>query len=190
MIFELNPLKWGKAAPKPIDVHRPDFALAVDEYSKLHIQPDIKIPGLNAPYRASNITLAVQEKPMANEFVSFLETVGKDFMKGLNWFLTYAVPVESLVKLLFPAATKDVTAIQNAAQFIQTAVMQVEQKYAALGTQNGTGAQKLAEVLSLTQAVVTQQLAAAGIAATPAYITSLINAVVAILNVNPAPAAS
>ena len=37
-------------------------------------------------------------------FVSVLETIGKGFAKGLKWAVEYAVPVERLVGLLFPAA--------------------------------------------------------------------------------------
>ncbi len=66
--------------------------------------------------------------------------------------------------------------------------MLVEQKYAAAGAQNGTGAQKLAEVLELTTQSVTSLLAKAGINANSAYISSLVSAVVAILNVQNMPA--
>jgi len=37
-------------------------------------------------------------------FVSVMETIGKGFAKGLKWAVEYAVPVERLVGLLFPAA--------------------------------------------------------------------------------------
>ena len=74
---------------------------------------------------------------------------------------------------------------------MQTAVVLVEQKYAAAGVQNGTGAQKLAEVLLLAGPVVTQLLTQAGIAVSESYLQNLVSAVVAILNVQamPAPAA-
>ena len=61
----------------------------------------------------------------------------------------------------------------------------VEQKFAASGAQSGTGPQKLAEVLTLAESAVTSLLASAGITAGTNYITSLVNAVVAILNVQP-----
>ena len=57
--------------------------------------------------------------------------------------------------LLFPAAAPSVTGVADATSLIQTAVLLVEQKYAAAGVQSGTGAQKLAEVLLLTQQAVT-----------------------------------
>jgi len=128
------------------------------------------------------------------DFVSFigvLEAIGKGFMKGLAWAVTYAVPVEKLVALLFPAAAPAVLALSSATSLIQNAVLLVEQKYAASGVQSGTGSQKLAEVLLLTQPAVTSLLQEAGITVDAAYLQSLVSAVVAILNVQVmAPAAS
>jgi hypothetical protein len=121
-------------------------------------------------------------------FLGVLEAIGKDFAKGLKFALTYAVPVESLVALLFPASAPVMSAAEDATTLIQNSVLVVEQKFAAAGAQSGTGPQKLAEVLTLAQGAVTTLLAAAGIAASPEYITSLVNAVVAILNAQPAPA--
>ncbi len=119
-------------------------------------------------------------------FIGVLETLGKDFAKGLKFALEYAVPVEKLVGLLFPAAGPAVAVVADVTTLIQSAVLIVEQKYAAAGTQSGTGPQKLAEVLALTESAVTSLLAQAGITANAGYITSLVNAVVAILNVQPA----
>jgi hypothetical protein len=82
-------------------------------------------------------------------FIGLLETIGKGFEKGLKWAVTYAVPVEKLVALLFPAAAPAVTELADATTLIQSAVLLVEQKYAAAGVQQGTGAQKLAEVMGL-----------------------------------------
>jgi hypothetical protein len=69
---------------------------------------------------------------------------------------------------------------------IQTAVLLVEQKYAASGVQSGTGAQKLAEVMLLTEQSVTALLAKAGVTTDTSYIASVVSAVVAILNVQSA----
>jgi hypothetical protein len=116
-------------------------------------------------------------------FVSVLETIGKGFAKGLKWAAEYAVPVEKLVGLLFPAAAPVANGVADATSLIQTAVMLVEQKYAASGVQNGTGAQKLSEVMLLTEQAVTALLAKAGITADSAYIANIVSAVVGILNV-------
>ena len=121
-------------------------------------------------------------------FVGVLQAVGKDFANGLKWAVTYGVPVERLVALLFPAAAPVATELADATTLIQNAVLLVEQKFAASGVQNGTGAQKLTEVLTLSASAVVALLAKAGITATEAYVTRLINAVVAILNVQAMPA--
>ena len=119
-------------------------------------------------------------------FIGVLEAIGKGFAKGLQWAMSYAVPVEKLVGLLFPAVAPATTAIVDATELIQNAVLLVEQKYAAAGVQSGTGAQKLAEVTLLAEPVVASLLTAAGIAASTGYIQSLISAVVAVLNAQPA----
>ena len=116
-------------------------------------------------------------------FVGVLEAVGKDFAKGLKWAVQYAVPVEKLVALLFPTAASVANEVADATSLIQTAVLLVEQKYAASGVESGTGAQKLAEVMLLTEQAVTALLAKAGITADGSYISNVVSAVVAILNV-------
>jgi hypothetical protein len=121
-------------------------------------------------------------------FIGVLESVGKGFEKGLKWALTYAVPVEKLVGLLFPEALPAVTAAVDATTLIQNAVLLVEQKFAASGTQSGTGAQKLAEVVLLTQGAVTSLLEKAGVTVSASYLENLVTAVVSILNVQQMPA--
>lgn len=115
-------------------------------------------------------------------FSSLLKTVGKDFEKGLKWAVEYAVPVEKLVAILFPAAAPVVAGIADATSLIQTAVLLVEQKYAASGVQSGTGPQKLSEVMLLTEQSVAGLLSKAGVTADSAYIQSIVTAVVGILN--------
>jgi hypothetical protein len=119
-----------------------------------------------------------------------LEKIGKDFEKGLKWALEYAVPVERLAALLFPAESGAINEVADATSLIQNAVLLVEQKYAASGVQSGTGAQKLSEVLLLTEQAVTGLLSKAGITVSSSYLQSLVSAVVAILNVQLAPSTS
>jgi len=119
-------------------------------------------------------------------FIGVLEAVGKGFEKGLKWALTYAVPVEKLIALLFPAAAPIANEVIDATTLIQNAVLLVEQKYAASGMQSGTGADKLGEVMLLTEQSVTALLAKAGVQADSGYIASIVSAVVAILNVQQA----
>jgi hypothetical protein len=122
-------------------------------------------------------------------FIGVLEAIGKGFEKGLLWAVTYAVPVEKLAGLLFPAASPELTVLADATGLIQNAVMEVEQKYAAAGVQSGTGTQKLATVMALVGPTVTSLLTKAGASgASTSYVQSLVSAVVAILNVQAMPA--
>jgi hypothetical protein len=121
-------------------------------------------------------------------FTGVLSAIGKDFEKGLAWAVKYAVPVEKLVALVFPAAAPAATVLADATTLIQNAVLEVEQKYAAAGAQSGTGTQKLAEVMTLAGAAVTSLLTQAGVESSTAYVQSLVSAVVAILNVQAMPA--
>lgn len=126
-----------------------------------------------------------------NKFVSVMEAIGKGFEKGLMWAVQYAVPVEKLVALIFPAAAPEALAFAGATQLIQNAVLSIEQKYAASGKQTGSGAQKSAEVLTLAGPTVLQLLQQAGVKdADTSYVQNIIDAVVAILNVQQAPAAA
>jgi hypothetical protein len=120
-------------------------------------------------------------------FTGVLEAIGKGFEKGLAWAVEYAIPVEKLVALIFPAAAPEATTLADATTLIQNAVLEVEQKYAAANVQSGTGSQKLAEVMTLVGSAVTSLLKQAGIAADATYVQSLISAVVAILNVQSMP---
>lgn len=120
-------------------------------------------------------------------FLGVLTAVGKDFAKGLKYATQYAVPVEKLVGLLFPASAPAMGAAADATTLIQNAVLLVEQKYAASGVQSGTGEQKLVEVMLLAGDAVATLLAKAGIEATADYVQALVSAVVAILNTQPMP---
>ena len=121
-------------------------------------------------------------------FTGILTAIGKDFEKGLTWAVKYAVPVEKLVALIFPAAAPAATTLADATTLIQNAVLEVEQKYAASGIQSGTGTQKLAEVMTLAGSAVTTLLTQANVESSTAYVQGLISAVVAILNVQAMPA--
>jgi hypothetical protein len=123
-------------------------------------------------------------------FTAVLTAIGKDFEKGLAWAVQYAVPVEKLVALIFPAAAPAAATLASATTLIQNAVLAVEQKFAASGIQDGTGTQKLAEVVTLAGSAVTTLLTQAGVEASAAYVQSLVSAVVAILNVQPMPASA
>jgi hypothetical protein len=112
-------------------------------------------------------------------FKSFLTKVGEDFTKALPWLEKGA----SLVAVFDPALGPLFTTTVNI-------VGTVEQKYAALGKQSGSGVAKLADALQIGEPVIAQGLKLAEKSSTTADVTNYINSVVAVLNAAPAPAAA
>jgi hypothetical protein len=127
------------------------------------------------------MSLATEEK----KFVSVMELVGKDALKVLGVVKEYLPEAAALASVLFPQDVAAITGVVNSIELVQNAVVLVEQKMAAAGTPTGTGVQKLAEVTALVGPVVTQLLTAEKIPCDAAFLTKMINAVVAILNVKP-----
>jgi hypothetical protein len=123
---------------------------------------------------------------MAKKFVTFLEAIGHDFKVGLQKldpFMRKAVAIAQ-------AAEPEIAALDPAIGVIFTTVVStistIEQKFAAMGAQSGTGAQKLAEATTILQPLVTQAFTAAGKAADAATVQNYISAVVNFLNAIPA----
>jgi hypothetical protein len=121
------------------------------------------------------------------KLVSVLELVGKDADKTLVAASKYLPEAAAVAELLFPAEAPAIAAgtsvAINVAGLIQTAVAEVEQKASALPS-GLTGAQKSADVLAIVSQVVIADLAQLGIKnADTSYVQSLINAVVALLNI-------
>lgn len=126
---------------------------------------------------------------MTSKFISIMEKIGHDIKVAWADVVKYLPAVIDLAKLIFPQAAAELTGVQNSVSLIQQAVATVEQKFAATGNATGTGAQKLAQVISIVGPTVTQLLAAEGLNYNQTQITNIINAVVAVLNVQEAPAA-
>lgn len=120
---------------------------------------------------------------MTSKFVSIMEQIGKDALKALAEIVKYLPAAAGLAAEIFPAESAAIAGVVNSVDLIQNAVVTVEQKMAAGNVSNGTGTQKLADVLTIVTPTVTQLLTAEGIKADTAYIQNLVNAVVAILNV-------
>ena len=116
---------------------------------------------------------------MANKFVSFLEAAGKDFAKGLNFILPVASAAASVVAVGNPA----LGAIINTS--IAT-VLNVEQKFAAMGKQTGTGGQKAAEALTILYPAFEQIFGQYGVQIDQGNVEKYIDAIVAALNAFPA----
>lgn len=159
MNIELNPLKWG---------HKDDSLS--------------KIAALSIPEQPA----APAGVSMANEFVSIMDKIGADIKIVWDDVVKYLPTAVSLAALIFPASAVADAGAVTALDLIQQAVATVEQKFAAQGSPTGTGAQKLAQVLAIVTPSVTSLLAQFKITANQAYITQIVNAVVAILNVQAA----
>lgn len=119
-------------------------------------------------------------------FITLLETIGHDFKIGLEKidpFVKEAVTVAQ-------AAEAPISALDPAigALFATTVatVSTIEQKFAAMGQQAGTGVQKLAQATTILSPVVTQVFTAAGKVADLATVQKYISAVVDFLNAIPA----
>ena len=110
-------------------------------------------------------------------FKSVLQKIGEDFEKVLPW-----LEKGGQVLAVFDPS---LGALFNTTVNI---VGTVEQKYAALGQQSGTGTAKLADALQIGLPVIAQGLKLAGKSSTTADVTNYVNAVVAVLNAAPAPA--
>jgi len=118
---------------------------------------------------------------MANKFVSFLEAVGRDFKKGLSVALPFIetageAAVATFLPSLGPIFNQTVSAVVTA-----------EQAAAAIGKQTGTGVQKAAAVIGLVGPLIEQALIDAGKPSDATAVQNYVNAIVAILNVAPAP---
>ena len=115
-------------------------------------------------------------------FKSWLQKVGEDFKKGLDFALPWAEGAGSVAVQLF--------APQFGPMFNQTvtAVATAEQNAAAIGKQQGSGAQKLSAVVGIAGGLIKQGLEDAGRSNDDAAVQNYINSVVQILNAAPAPA--
>lgn len=125
---------------------------------------------------------------MTSKFITVMEKIGQDIKAVWSDVEKYLPTVASLAGLLFPAQAATTAAVVNSLQLIQQAVATVEQKFAAMGTATGSGPQKLAQVLAMVGPTVTQLLTSEGLNYNQAQVTNIINAVVAVLNVQSAPA--
>ena len=93
---------------------------------------------------------------MTSKFVSVMEQIGKDALKALSVVETYLPGAAALAALIFPAQSAAITGVVNSVDLVQKAVVTVEQKMAAAGQASGTGAQKLADVVTVVTPTVTQ----------------------------------
>ena len=118
--------------------------------------------------------------------LSFMKKVAEETTKVLSAVETYLPSAESLAVILFPTFAAEITGgatvFTGVADLIQKTIASVEQKATAIPA-GLTGVQKAAEVLDIVSKTVISDLAQYKITADTAYVQTLINAVVAILNV-------
>jgi hypothetical protein len=113
-------------------------------------------------------------------FKSFLQKVGEDFKKGLDFVLPWAATAgEAAVSIFAPALGPVFNQTVNA-------IVLAEQNFAAIGKQNGSGASKLAAVVQIAGGLIKQGLQDAGKVADEAAVQNYINAIITILNAAPA----
>lgn len=118
---------------------------------------------------------------MPKKFLSVLDTIGKDFAKGLDIVLPIAQAAEPFVSTYNPA-------IGALYATVVGIVVQTEQKFAALGKQSGNGPQKLAEAATIAAPVVEQVFQLSGVKADSGMVNDYVSAVVGMLNATPAQA--
>lgn len=128
---------------------------------------------------------------MTNKFISVMERIGKDCLKGLAEVEQYLPEAATLAALFFPQEKAALAAVVDVTGLIQKAVVLAEQKMAAGGQATGSGLQKSADVLSTVEPIALQLLAQAGVPnADAAYLQKIVDAIVADLNVRDATPAS
>lgn len=120
------------------------------------------------------------------KFESVMEKVGHDVEVVFEDVVKYLPDAAAIASLLFPQAAGEIAVGVSSVDLIQKAVVTVEQKFAATGKVSGTGAQKLAHVVSIVSPTVTQLLIQEKVPdVNSKLIANITNAVVAILNVTP-----
>lgn len=114
-------------------------------------------------------------------FITVLQKIGQDVKKFFDELLPLAKAAEPVVDLALPGIGE----LYNATVAM---VSNAEMTATAAGKQSGTGAQKLALVVSSLEPLAVAYFKAQGITADQTVITNWVNAVVASLNAIPAPA--
>ncbi len=116
-------------------------------------------------------------------FEGFLKKAGHIAGVVLTDIVKYAIPVASIVAVADPAAAPAVEAFVASVKLVQATVISVQQKWSGAGSSGNV--QKLADVLEIVEAPVVTMFAQAGVQVDTAYVTNLVNGVVAILNAQP-----
>lgn len=112
-------------------------------------------------------------------FVSVLDQIGHDFKVIFEKVVPVAKVAEPFVAILDPALSPLFNTVVGV-------VSEVEQKFAALGQQSGSGPQKLAEALQIVSPAAQALLQVAGRQHDSGTVEKYVNGVVQLLNAIPA----
>ncbi len=116
-------------------------------------------------------------------FEGFLKKAGRIAGVVLTDILKYAIPVACLVAVADPEVAPAVVAFTASVKLVQATVISVQQKWTAAGSEAND--KKLADVLEIVEQPILTMFAQSGMQADRAYVTNLVNGVVAILNAQP-----
>jgi len=114
-----------------------------------------------------------------NKVITFLETVGKDVEHGIEKAAPFMTAMATTLTPLLPGGAGPIVAT------VIGTVIQVEQKFAAIGKQSGTGPAKLADALTVLGPVVSQSFAAAKLPSDGTTVANFISRIVDFLNAIP-----
>ena len=103
---------------------------------------------------------------------------------ALTEIVRYVVPLAQVVAVADPATSAEVKAFTTAVGLVQTAVLSAQQRWSGAGS--AANGQKLADVLVTVEQPIVLLFAQAGVQVDTAYVTNLVNGVVALLNAQPA----
>lgn len=118
------------------------------------------------------------------EFEGFLKRAGHAAGVVLSEVVRYALPLASLVAVADPAVAPAASAFAASLRLVQATVVAAQQRWAQAGSEaNG---HKLADVLEIVEQPIVTLFAQAGVRVDTAYVTNLVNGVVALLNAQPA----
>jgi|SRR5581483_6588162 len=115
-----------------------------------------------------------------SSFTSILTHIGGFFKKIFDVAIPVAQAAEPVIDLALPG----IASLYNSTVAM---VANAEMAATAAGAQNGTGPQKLAQVLSALRPIATEYFKSQNITVDDTVLTNWVNAVVASLNAIPAP---
>ena len=117
-------------------------------------------------------------------FEGFLKTIGHIAGVVLSDIVKFALPVATVVSVAVPPTSAAEEAFAASLVMVLNTVVLIEQKWSSLGS--AANAQKLADVLQIVEEPIVLLFAQAGYSVDVAYVTALVNGVVALLNAQPA----